>query len=154
MGYIMNGFSGFRGSPNKNGVFKAEKKKLKKGYYPSYKTGEIKKIEEKPVIKKPTEGMKEVNIKTDSSKLYGLDGQGFEPSVTEEDSPNKSVKDWAKNALTVAKPFLKGAVKRVAGPVGLVLKSTPMGDATLDGKGLGRDPNKSIFTKEEMSKWN
>ena len=69
-------------------------------------------------------------------------------------SPNKSIKDWAKSALTVAKPFLKGAVKRVSGPVGLVLKSTPMGDATLDGKGLGRDPNKSIFTKEEMSKWN
>ena len=67
-------------------------------------------------------------------------------------SPNKSVKDWAKGALTVAKPFLKGAVKRISGPVGLVLKSTPMGDATLDGKGIipkssphYRDPKKSIF---------
>ena len=70
---------------NSDFPFKAEEKKLKKGYYPSKKTGKIKKIKEKPVTKKPTYGKKEVNIKTDSSKLYGLDWQGFEPSVTEKD---------------------------------------------------------------------
>jgi len=50
-------------------------------------------------------------------------------------SPNKSVKDWGKRALTVAKPFLKGAVKRVTGPVGLVLGSTSTSSTDQPGTG-------------------
>ena len=42
-------------------------------------------IKQKPVTKKPTTKGKEIKIKTNSSKLYGLDLKGFEPSVTEED---------------------------------------------------------------------
>ena len=39
----------------------------------------------KPVTKKPKTEGKEIKIKTNSSKLYGLDWKGFEPSVTEKD---------------------------------------------------------------------
>ena len=39
----------------------------------------------KPVTKTPTEGKKEVKIKTNSSKLYGVDNLGYEPPVKEED---------------------------------------------------------------------
>ena len=42
-------------------------------------------IKQKPVTKKPKTEGKEIKIKTDSSKLYGLDWKGFEPSVKEED---------------------------------------------------------------------
>jgi hypothetical protein len=38
-------------------------------------------IKQKPVTKKPKTEGKEINIKTNSSKLYGLDWKGFEPSV-------------------------------------------------------------------------
>ena len=38
-----------------------------------------------PVTRKPKTEGKEIKVKTDSSKLYGLDRKGFEPSVTEED---------------------------------------------------------------------
>ncbi len=39
----------------------------------------------KPVTKKPKTEGKEIKVKTNSSKLYGLDLKGYEPSVTEED---------------------------------------------------------------------
>jgi hypothetical protein len=42
-------------------------------------------IKQKPVTKKPKTEGKEIKIKTNSSKLYGVDWEGYEPPVTEED---------------------------------------------------------------------
>ena len=42
-------------------------------------------IKQKPVTKKPKTEGKEIKIKTNSSKLYGVDWERYEPPVTEED---------------------------------------------------------------------
>ena len=38
-----------------------------------------------PVTKKPKTEGKEIKIKTNSSRLYGVDWEGYEPPVKEED---------------------------------------------------------------------
>tara|TARA_Y100001938_G_scaffold149313_1_gene235743 strand:- start:1434 stop:1667 length:234 start_codon:yes stop_codon:yes gene_type:complete len=63
-------------------------------------------------------------------------------------SPNKSAKDWAKNALKVAKPFLKGAAKRVAGPISLVLGSTST--SSTDQPGTGGHGGRKIGSIRDM----
>jgi len=42
-------------------------------------------IKREPVVKKPGDPKSEIEVKTDSSKLYGVDWKGYEPPVTEED---------------------------------------------------------------------
>ena len=37
------------------------------------------------VTKKPGDKKKEIKVKTDSSKLYGVDWKGYEPPVTKKD---------------------------------------------------------------------
>ena len=57
----------------------------------------------KPVTKEPKTEGKEIKIKTNSSKLYGVDWEGHEPPVTDEDknfglnnAKKKAKKDVAK----------------------------------------------------------
>ena len=52
-------------------------------------------IKQKPVTEKPKTDGKEINIKTNNSKLYGVDWKGYEPPVTEGDKnlPNKKGQD-------------------------------------------------------------
>ena len=42
-------------------------------------------IKQKPVTEKPKTDGKEINIKTNNSKLYGVDWKGYDPPVTAED---------------------------------------------------------------------
>ena len=69
MVFKMKGFSGFGNS-------------IKKGTK-AIVSGGVKGSQRKAVTEKPKTEGKEIKIKTDSSKLYGLDWKGFEPSVTE-----------------------------------------------------------------------
>ena len=57
----------------------------------------------KPVTKEPKTEGKEIKIKTNSSKLYGVDWEGYEPPVTDEDKNQKLNEAKAKAKANVAK---------------------------------------------------
>jgi len=45
----------------------------------------LKGIKQKPVTKEPGDSKNEIKIKTNNSKLYGVDWEGYEPPVTKGD---------------------------------------------------------------------
>ena len=76
---------------------------------------------------------------------------GGAPSYYEENNESYmqtgGVKDMLKFGLKGAKPFLKGAAKRLSGPLGLVLGSqTAYAEPVIDESGVNRFTGKKEFT--------